>query len=80
MGLTKRKSHSGRISALRFLNERIKHTKFRTEIYRKERGLDKHGLNSFKYYAAKQWNMLPDEVRDKAGTKEFIRLVRNLDF
>ena len=40
----------------------------------------KHGLNSFKYYAAKQWNMLPDEVRDKAGTKEFIRLVRNLDF
>ena len=35
----------------------------------------KHGLNSSKYYAAKQWNMLPDEVRDKAGTKEFIRLV-----
>ena len=27
-----------------------------------------------------EWNMLPDEVRDKAGTKEFIRLVRNLDF
>ena len=23
--------------------------------------------------------MLPDEVRDKAGTKEFIKLVRNLD-
>ena len=40
----------------------------------------KHGLNSFKYYAAKQWNMLPDEVRDKAGSKEFIKLVRNLDF
>ena len=31
-------------------------------------------------YNSKQWNMLPDEVRDKAGTKEFIRLVRNLDF
>jgi len=40
----------------------------------------KHGLNSFKYYAAKQWNMLPEEVRDKAGTKDFFKLIRNLDF
>ena len=40
----------------------------------------KHGLNSFKYYAAKQWNMLPDKVHDKTGTKEFIRLLQNLDF
>lgn len=22
----------------------------------------KYGLNSFKYYAAKQWNMLPDNI------------------
>ena len=40
----------------------------------------KHGLNSFKYYAAKQCNMLPDKIRDKADTKEFIRLVQNFDF
>ncbi len=40
----------------------------------------KYGLNSFKYYAAKQWNMLPEEVRDKAGTKDFIKRIRNLDF
>jgi len=26
----------------------------------------KYGLNSFKYYAAKQWNMLPDKVRNKS--------------
>ena len=40
----------------------------------------KHGLNSFKYYAVKQWNMFPDVVRDKTSTKEFIKLVRNLGF
>ncbi len=37
-------------------------------------------LSLFKYYAAKQWNMLPEEVRDKAGTKDFIKRIRNLDF
>ena len=26
----------------------------------------KFGLNSFKYYAAKQWNMLPDKVCNKS--------------
>ena len=40
----------------------------------------KHGFNSFKYYVTKQWNMLPDELHDKAGTKEFLKLVQNLDF
>lgn len=40
----------------------------------------KHGLNSFNYCAAKQWNMLPDKVLNKACTKEFIRLVRNFEF
>ena len=39
----------------------------------------KHGLNSFKYYAAKQWNMLLDEARDNAGTKEFIHLCPGLN-
>ena len=28
----------------------------------------RHGLTSFKYFAAKQWNMLPDNIRSKAGT------------
>ncbi len=37
-------------------------------------------MNSFKYYAAKQWNMLPEDVRDKAGTKDFTKRIRNLDF
>ena len=29
----------------------------------------RHGLTSFKYFAAKKWNMLPDNIRSKAGTK-----------
>ena len=37
-------------------------------------------LNSFKYYAANQGNMLPDKVRDKDDTKESIRLLRNFEF
>ena len=31
----------------------------------------KHGLNSFRYYAAKQWNSIPNELRLKAGGLEF---------
>ena len=27
----------------------------------------KYGLNSFKYFAAKQWNIIPNELRLKAG-------------
>ena len=40
----------------------------------------RHGLNSFKYYTANQWNMLPDKVCVNAGTKKFIRLIQNFDF
>ena len=27
----------------------------------------KHGLNSLKYFAVKQWNSIPNELRLKAG-------------
>ena len=30
----------------------------------------KHGLNSFKYFAARQWNSIPNELRLKAGGSE----------
>ena len=40
----------------------------------------RHGLTSFKYFAAKQWNMLPDNIRSKAGTKEFIGCIRKVNF
>lgn len=38
-----------------------------------------NGFKSFKYHAVKQCNTLPGKVRDKAGTKEFILLLRNFD-
>ena len=40
----------------------------------------KHGLNSFRYFAAKQWNSVPNELRLKAGGPEFNKQVRNIEF
>ncbi|KAL9950755.1 hypothetical protein ACROYT_G043312, partial [Oculina patagonica] len=40
----------------------------------------KYGLKRFSYYAAKQWNGLPENIRCLAGTKDFIRNIRNLTF
>ena len=40
----------------------------------------KHGLNSFKYFAIKQWNGIPNELRLKAGGREFNKQVRNITF
>ena len=40
----------------------------------------RHGLTSFKYFAAKKWNMLPDNIQSKAGTKEFIGCIRKVKF
>ena len=31
----------------------------------------KHGLNSFKYFAVKQWNNIPNELCLKSGGSEF---------
>ena len=40
----------------------------------------KHGLNSFKYFAVKQWNSISNELRLKAGGLEFNKQVRNIKF
>ena len=40
----------------------------------------KHGLNSFRYFAAKQWNSIPNELRLKAVGLEFNKQVRNIEF
>lgn len=40
----------------------------------------KHGLNCFKYFAVKQWNSIPNELRLKAGSLEFNKQVRNIEF
>ena len=40
----------------------------------------KHGLNSFRYLAAKQWNSIPNELRLEAGGLEFNKKVRNIEF
>ena len=39
----------------------------------------KHGLNSFRYFTAKQWNSIPNELRLKAGGLEFNKQVRNFN-
>ena len=40
----------------------------------------KYGLNSFKYFVVKQWNSIPNELRLKAGSLEFNKQVRNIEF
>ena len=40
----------------------------------------KHGLNSFRYFAAKQWHSIPNELHLKAGGLEFNKQVRTLNF
>ena len=40
----------------------------------------KYGLKCFCYYAAKQWNTLPDDIRTLAGTKDFVSKIRSLPF
>ena len=38
----------------------------------------KYGLKCFRYYAVKYWNVLPDNMRILAGTKEFVSKGRGL--
>ena len=40
----------------------------------------KHGLKSFRYFAAKTWNALPDAMRAKAGTITFFHDTGRLKF
>ena len=42
--------------------------------------ITKHGLNSFKYFAVKQSKSIPNELRLKAGSVEFNKQVRNIEF
>ena len=34
----------------------------------------KYGLRSFRYFAAKAWNVLPDTIRAMAGTSKICRV------
>ena len=40
----------------------------------------KYGLKCFSYYATKQWNTLPDDIRTLAGTKDFVSKIQSLTF
>ena len=40
----------------------------------------KRGLRSFRYFAAKTWNALPDSIRAMAGTREFLGSIRHVAF
>ena len=39
-----------------------------------------YGLNSFKYFAAKNWNSLPESVRTEATILSFKQKITNLRF
>lgn len=40
----------------------------------------KYGLKSWRYYAAKKWNELSNDIKIKAGTKEIVNIIRSLNF
>ena len=40
----------------------------------------RYGLKSWRYAAAKQWNMLPRDIRSMAGSKDFLKKIRQTDF
>lgn len=39
-----------------------------------------HGPKSFRYFAAKTWNALPDAIRAEAGTRTFLHDIHRLKF
>ncbi|KAL9989563.1 hypothetical protein ACROYT_G004125 [Oculina patagonica] len=40
----------------------------------------RYGLKSWRYAAAKHWNMLPRDIRSMAGSKDFLKKIRQTDF
>ena len=40
----------------------------------------KYGLKSWRYFAAKQWNELSNDIRMKAGTNGIVNIIRSLNF
>ena len=40
----------------------------------------KNGLKTWRYYAAKQWNSLPNKIRAMTGRKEFSEHIRAFEF
>ena len=42
--------------------------------------ITKHGLKSWRYFAAKKWNELSNDIRIKVGTNEIVSRIRSLNF
>ena len=40
----------------------------------------RYGLKSWCYAAAKHWNTLPRDIRSMAGSKDFLKKIRQTDF
>jgi len=40
----------------------------------------KYGLKSWRYFAAKKWNELSNDIRIKVGTDEIVKRIRSLNF
>jgi len=40
----------------------------------------RYGLKSWRYAAAKYWNMLPRDIPSMAGSKDFLKKIRQSDF
>ena len=39
-----------------------------------------YGLNSFRYFASKKWNFLPNKVRSEPTLSDFKRLLKAISF
>ena len=39
-----------------------------------------YGLNSWRYFAAKKWNELSNNIRIKESTNEIVNRIRSLNF
>jgi len=49
-------------------------------LCRKLTQLNKYGLKSWRYFAAKKWNELTNDIRTKLGTNEVNNKIRSLTF
>jgi len=45
-----------------------------------EMNTTRYGLKLWRYAAAKYWNMLPHDIRSMAGSKDFLKKIRQTDF
>lgn len=66
-----------RIVCVRKTNNNLRSTNM---LYLPRVGSTKRGLRSFRFFAAKTWNTLPETIRAVAGTNDFLRKIHRVRF